>query len=189
MKRSNWLWKVHCLGWLAGTSITKTAQLLKETVSLRSVRNSSVNRVGNCGQKSTFSHWCLCINAMCKKNRRAAVVQVTKNINAGHEQNVSKIGRDIIIGLQCINPSLQWQMHIWELEKPDLVIFFYTSGNQENGTSLNTWQVQWFCYTVRGILLVWFESMCLLREKSYCKTIQSYFHWSPLSFNETFLSW
>lgn len=55
-----------------------------------------------------------------RKSRRAAILQVTENVKAGRDQTVSKnslsttTSRDIIVELQCINPSLPRRMHIWE---------------------------------------------------------------------------
>ena len=49
--------------------------------------------------------------------------------------------------------------------------------------------IWWLCYAVGGILLAWFGSTCPLRGKSHCKSTQSCSESSPLSYDETFLSW
>ncbi len=49
--------------------------------------------------------------------------------------------------------------------------------------------IRWLCYAVGAILLAWFGSTCPLRGKGHCKSVQSCSEWSPLSYDETFLSW
>lgn len=48
--------------------------------------------------------------------------------------------------------------------------------------------IWWFSYAVGGIFLTWFWSICPLKRKGQCKST-SYSEWSPLLYDETFLSW
>lgn len=83
---------------MAGASVTKTAQLAsvskgtvtKVTSAFTSTGKTSVNRVGNCGRGRAFDEQdTRALVRFVKKNRRATLSQVTENINAGRDHNVS----------------------------------------------------------------------------------------------------
>ncbi len=71
-----------------------------------------LNTNKNCGRQRTFDDCDACaLVQYVRKNRRATLPQVTENVTVGYDQQEqsvdSYIERDVIVGLQCINPSLQ----------------------------------------------------------------------------------
>ena len=70
--------------------VTKTAELasvFKETYAFRYMLKTSVCRVGNCERKLTFDDCDAC--ALVRYIKIATLLQVTENVNAGHDQTVS----------------------------------------------------------------------------------------------------
>lgn len=83
---------------MAGASFTQTAQLAsvslgtvtEETSAIRSMGKTSVNTFGNCARLYTFDDRDSCaLVRYVGKNRRATLLQVTGNVNAGRDVSKS----------------------------------------------------------------------------------------------------
>ncbi len=192
-KRSKWLWKsVQCWG-MDGKSKWGMARA-----------RSMGKTLGNCGGQRTFDERdaCALLQYVRKQKSNSSSgdweCQYRTRSDCQQEQSVDSYivqfsgAKTIALVYKDVEKShmVRWIILHHILDKWVSACVAYTK------RTVQAWMldpynegIRWLCYAVGGILLAWFGSTCPLRGKGHCRSIQSCSEWSPLSCDETFLSW